>query len=103
MLRQRGQFPPSDQLNVLWRKKGIAWALGDVLTAANFGIAAIAALVGYFLFEFLRRRLDRAISALSGVSNHRKSGKRTLSAAARTSIAKAQRERWRKFKAAKKG
>ena len=50
-----------------------------------------------------RDRLDRAIAALGGVSNHRKSGKRTLSAAARASIAKAQRERWRKFKAAKKG
>lgn len=51
-----------------------------------------------------RDRLDGAISALSGVSgNHRKSEKRKLSAAARASIAKAQRERWRKFKAAKKG
>ena len=50
-----------------------------------------------------RDRLDGAISALSGVSNHRKSGKRKLSTAARARIAKAQRERWRKFKAAKKG
>ena len=50
-----------------------------------------------------RDRLDRAIQALNGVSNQRKSGKRKLSAAARASIAKAQRERWQKFKAAKKG
>lgn len=50
-----------------------------------------------------RDRLDRAIQALSGVSRKRKPGKRKLSAAARANIAKAQRERWRKFKAAKKG
>jgi hypothetical protein len=38
------------------QKKGLAWAIGDVLTTANFKIATIAALVGYLLFEFLRRR-----------------------------------------------
>lgn len=38
------------------RKRGIAWAIADVFTAANFGIAMIAALVGYILFEFLRRK-----------------------------------------------
>ena len=38
------------------QKKGLAWAIGDVLTTANFEIATIAALVGYLLFEFLRRR-----------------------------------------------
>jgi len=38
------------------RKRGLAWALGDVFTSANFAIAAFAALVGYILFEFLRRR-----------------------------------------------
>jgi hypothetical protein len=37
-------------------KRGVAWAIGDVFTAANFAIAAIAALVGYILFEFLRER-----------------------------------------------
>jgi hypothetical protein len=37
-------------------KKGLAWAIGDVLTVANFEIAAIAGLVGYVLFEFLRKR-----------------------------------------------
>ena len=37
-------------------KRGIAWAIGDVFTAANFEIAAIAALIGYFLVEFLRKR-----------------------------------------------
>ena len=37
-------------------RRGIAWAIGDVFTAANFGIATIAALIGYVLFEFLRKR-----------------------------------------------
>ena len=38
------------------QKRGVAWAIGDVFTAANFGIAMIAALIGYILFEFLRKR-----------------------------------------------
>jgi hypothetical protein len=37
-------------------KKGVAWAIGDVLTAANFEIATIAALIGYAFFEFLRKK-----------------------------------------------
>ena len=36
--------------------RGVAWAIGDILTAANFAIALIAALIGYALFEFLRNR-----------------------------------------------
>jgi hypothetical protein len=36
--------------------RGVAWAIGDILTAANFEIALIAALIGYALFEFLRKR-----------------------------------------------
>jgi hypothetical protein len=36
--------------------RGITWAIGDILTAANFEIALIAALIGYVLFEFLRKR-----------------------------------------------
>jgi hypothetical protein len=38
------------------QKRGLAWALGDVFTAANFGIAMIAAVIGYILVEFLRKR-----------------------------------------------
>jgi hypothetical protein len=38
------------------QKRGIAWAIGDVLTTANFEIAMIAAFIGYILFEFLRKR-----------------------------------------------
>jgi hypothetical protein len=37
-------------------KRGILWAIEDVFTAANFEIAAIAALIGYILFEFLRKK-----------------------------------------------
>lgn len=38
------------------QKKGLAWAIKDVLTAGNFEIALIAALIGYVFFEFLRTR-----------------------------------------------
>jgi hypothetical protein len=38
------------------RKRGLAWAIADVFTSANFEIAAVAALIGYILFEFLRRK-----------------------------------------------
>ena len=37
--------------------RGLAWAMRDVITSANFLIAIIAALIGYLLFEFLRHRL----------------------------------------------
>ncbi len=40
----------------LGRKRGIVWALEDVFTAANFEIAMIAALLGYIVFEFLRKK-----------------------------------------------
>jgi hypothetical protein len=38
------------------QKKGVAWAIEDVFTAANFEIAMVAALIGYVLVEFLRKR-----------------------------------------------
>ena len=37
-------------------KKGLAWAMGDVFTSANFKIAVIAASIAYIIVEFLRRR-----------------------------------------------
>jgi hypothetical protein len=40
----------------LGQKKGLAWAIADVFTAANFEIAAVAALAGYVVFEFLRKQ-----------------------------------------------
>ena len=51
-----------------------------------------------------RAKLDKAIAALSGVTgNSSGGGRRKLSAAARARIAAAQRARWAKFKAKKKG
>jgi hypothetical protein len=38
------------------QKRGLAWTIGDIFTMANFAIAAISALIGYLLFEFLRTR-----------------------------------------------
>ena len=38
------------------QKKGLAWAIKDVFTTANFEIALVAALIGYILFEFLRKQ-----------------------------------------------
>lgn len=40
----------------LGHKRGMAWAMRDVLTTSNFAIAVTAALIGYMLFEFLRRK-----------------------------------------------
>jgi hypothetical protein len=37
-------------------KNGVAWAIKDVFTAANFEIATVAAVIGYILFEFLRKK-----------------------------------------------
>jgi hypothetical protein len=37
-------------------RKGIAWAIEDVFTTANFVIAMTAALAGYLLFEFFRKK-----------------------------------------------
>ena len=37
--------------------KGLLWGLKDIFTQANFEIAIAAALVGYLVFEFLRKKL----------------------------------------------
>ncbi len=39
------------------RVRGLAWALQDIFTASNLLIAIIAAILGYFVFEFLRSSL----------------------------------------------
>jgi hypothetical protein len=41
----------------LARGRGLAWAVEDIFTQANFAIAVIAALIGYLVFEFLRKKL----------------------------------------------
>ena len=38
------------------RGKSLAFALYDIFTGANFAIAMIAALIGYVLFEHLRKK-----------------------------------------------
>jgi len=38
------------------RKRGLAWALEDVFTSANFAIAMVAGFIGYIAFESLRKR-----------------------------------------------
>jgi len=38
------------------QKTGLAWAIANVFTVANCVIAMIAALIGYVLGEFLRKR-----------------------------------------------
>lgn len=39
------------------RQRGLSWALGDIFTIGNFEIAGVAAILGYFIFEFLRKKL----------------------------------------------
>jgi hypothetical protein len=39
------------------RQKGFVWAVADIFDATNFEIAMVAALIGYVLFELLRKRL----------------------------------------------
>ena len=38
------------------QRRGLAWALADIFTSSNFGIAISAAIAGYFVFEYLRTR-----------------------------------------------
>lgn len=35
---------------------GLAWAVADVVTPANFAIAIVAAAIGYVVFETLRKK-----------------------------------------------
>ncbi len=39
------------------QKRGFVWALGDIFTTSNFEIGLGAAIVGYLVFEFLRKKL----------------------------------------------
>jgi len=48
-----GEFERSAQ----GQSRGFAGAIADVFTAANFEIAMVAAIIGYVLVEFLRRKL----------------------------------------------
>ena len=39
------------------RGRGFVWAVEDVFTGANLAIAVIAAIIGYGVVEFLRKKL----------------------------------------------
>jgi hypothetical protein len=39
------------------QRRGVYWAMTDVFTTANFAIALSAAVLGYLIFEFLRKNL----------------------------------------------
>jgi len=39
------------------RGRGVAWAIEDVFTNANFAIAVVAALIGFIVVESIRRKL----------------------------------------------
>jgi hypothetical protein len=38
------------------QRLGLAWAIADIFTLANLAIAIIAALIGYVVVEFLRKK-----------------------------------------------
>jgi len=39
------------------QRNGFLSALNDIFTAYNFTIAILAAVIGYFVFEFLRKKI----------------------------------------------
>ena len=39
------------------RGRGLLWAIQDIFSGVNFAIAVLAAMIGYLVFEFLRRKL----------------------------------------------
>ena len=39
------------------QKLGLFWAINDIFTISNFEIAILAAVTGYFVFQFLRKRV----------------------------------------------
>jgi hypothetical protein len=38
-------------------QKGFLWALSDIFTIQNFIIAVVASIIGFFVFNFLRKKL----------------------------------------------
>ena len=39
------------------QRKGLWWTLSDIFTLSNFEIALAAAIVGYIVFEYLRKKI----------------------------------------------
>ena len=48
-----GEFEAS----AMGTRMGLAWAIRDIFTRFNFAVAAVAAMIGYVVFEFLRNAL----------------------------------------------
>jgi hypothetical protein len=48
-----GEFTRSNSAN----GKSLVFALSDIFTTTNFGIAVVSALAGHLVFEYLRRKL----------------------------------------------
>ena len=44
--------------SALGHERGLTWALGEIFTAANFGIAVVAAVIGWAVVELLRKQLQ---------------------------------------------
>lgn len=40
----------------LGQTKGLLWAINDMFTLTNFGIAIVLALIGYLIFDYLLKR-----------------------------------------------
>jgi hypothetical protein len=38
-------------------RRGLLWAIADIVTPANFAIAIVAAIIGHLLFELLRTKI----------------------------------------------
>jgi hypothetical protein len=47
-----GEFSASNGVG-----KTLAFAVNDIITATNFSIAILSALIGYIVFEYLRKKL----------------------------------------------
>jgi len=47
-----GEFERSN----MGQKKGLVWALYDVFTVSNLGVAVVGATIGWVVIEFLRNR-----------------------------------------------
>jgi hypothetical protein len=110
-------YPHCKNLSWCYRKRKtyhecsgrLTWSLGllfvsDQTGLYNPGMDKLASIVQQLQQQ--RARIDAALRALTGATNHTgatRTGRRTLSAAARQRIAAAQRKRWAKFKAAKTG
>ncbi len=52
-----GEYTRSGHYRQHGPKLSLAWAVRDIFTSENLAIALGAAIIGYFVFEYLRRKL----------------------------------------------